>query len=154
MEDDTSKRLKRVWGRDAVVSGDCLLWPYSPSPAGYGRVWIDGASRWAHQYAYEVAYGPAPRGMMIDHACHNRACVNPDHLRLATAGENTANRRGATKSSRLGVRNVSRSGSKFEVRVKSQGKIHYCGVYETLDEARKVAARERSRLFGDFAGRG
>ena len=31
---------------------------------------------------------PIPDGMTIDHLCHNRSCVNPDHMEIVTPGEN------------------------------------------------------------------
>jgi hypothetical protein len=39
--------------------------------------------------AYEEAKGPIPDGMMVRHLCHNRACVNVDHLEIGTAKQNT-----------------------------------------------------------------
>jgi hypothetical protein len=42
----------------------------------------------AHRLAYELLIGPIPEGMVIDHLCRNRWCVNPDHMEPVTSGEN------------------------------------------------------------------
>lgn len=43
---------------------------------------LDGAWRMirTHRFAYEIAYGPIPKGLTIDHLCRNTLCVNPAHL--------------------------------------------------------------------------
>jgi len=41
-----------------------------------------------HRYSYELAYGPIPDGLVIDHTCRNGICVRPDHLEAVT---NTVN---------------------------------------------------------------
>ncbi|MDN5919384.1 MAG: HNH endonuclease [Pseudonocardia sp.] len=40
--------------------------------------------------SYIVSVGAIPDGQYVHHRCANRMCVNPDHLQLTTARENTA----------------------------------------------------------------
>lgn len=91
---------KRTW-RERFTSkidheGDCWIWVGKVLPNGYGRFWFDGKQRYAHRVAYEQFVGPIPNGLVIDHLCRNRGCVNPDHLEPVTHQENC--RRGAKGS--------------------------------------------------------
>ena len=69
-------------------------WDWSASKnLGYGQMGInlgDGKYRplFAHRISYEIHKGDIPENLVIDHICRNRGCVNPDHLRLLTRGEN------------------------------------------------------------------
>lgn len=148
-----SLKTRRVWGEGLKRDGDCLLWEYSLDSHGYGRVSIHGVTKLAHRHAYEEANGPIPDGMLIDHICHNRTCVNVDHLRLSTRQQNNSNRAGATSLSSTGARGVYPFGSRFKVGIRSYGVLRFYGIFDTVEEASKVAAHERARLFGDFAGR-
>lgn len=47
-----------------------------------------GRSVGAHRIAYELANGPIPPGLDIDHLCMVRGCVNPAHLEPVTRSEN------------------------------------------------------------------
>lgn len=65
----------------------CWLWTAQASRDGYGKFKYDGGQL-AHRFAYEVAKGPIPDGLRIDHLCRQRCCVNPDHLEAVTHREN------------------------------------------------------------------
>jgi hypothetical protein len=67
----------------------CLLWTQEITPKGYGRFHCCGKNRAAHRLAYELARGPIPDGLVIDHLCRWRHCVNPDHMEPVTARINT-----------------------------------------------------------------
>lgn len=41
-----------------------------------------------HRIAYELAVGPIPVGLVIDHLCRNHSCINPEHLEPVTNVEN------------------------------------------------------------------
>jgi hypothetical protein len=71
----------------------CVEWSGARSGDGYGAVYIDGKQRAAHRVAWEKAKGVIPDGMWILHRCDNPLCVNPDHLFLGTAKDNTQDSR-------------------------------------------------------------
>lgn len=63
----------------------CLLWAAYVKASGYGSFKLAGRMRQAHQVAYQLAYGPIPTGLDIDHLCRVRHCVNPAHLEAGNA---------------------------------------------------------------------
>jgi len=85
----TLTREQRFWAK--VRKGDiCWNWTAAKMPAGYGLFGV-GRRRpeYAHRFSYELAFGPIPQGMVIDHLCRNTSCVNPDHLEVVTHRENS-----------------------------------------------------------------
>lgn len=139
----------------AIEGNGCTRWAGWLGPDGYGKFKTGGKSVFAHRYAWERVNGPIPEGMVIDHACHNTACVNIDHLRLATPEENTRNLSGPTANNKhSGVRNVGKMGDRWRVRI-TKGKVtHQLGCFDTIEQASAVAEAGRKKLFGEFAGRG
>lgn len=70
-------------------AGGCWLWGGFTEPKGYGRFQVGGAARLAHRISYELHVGPIPDGLVLDHLCRVRNCVNPEHLEPVTSRENT-----------------------------------------------------------------
>src|SRR3990167_6104016 len=66
----------------------CWLWVGGVRGKGYGAFWFDGKSVQAHRFAYEAYVGPFPEGMIADHGCRVRLCVNPWHVEPVTNQEN------------------------------------------------------------------
>lgn len=72
---------ERFWSRVRVTPG-CWEWTGGKIPEGYGAFYKTGApnNMGAHRYSYEIHVGLIPQGLVLDHLCGNRGCVNPDHL--------------------------------------------------------------------------
>ena len=128
---------------------DCWVWTAAKNKKGYGYVWDGGKSRLAHCVAYELAYGPIPASLMIDHTCWNPPCVRPEHLRLATNKQNQENHAGARSGSRSGVRGVSwvADRQKWTAQVEHNGQNFYLGYFATIAEAGAAARAKRVELF-------
>lgn len=67
----------------------CWLWLNFLTDDGYGVIFSDRKTKRAHRVAYELFRGEIPDGLVIDHLCRNRCCVNPWHLEIVTRRENT-----------------------------------------------------------------
>lgn len=92
------KVMRRV---DKQVEG-CWLYTGALMVDGYARV-KDASSDLAllvHRVVYTELVGPIPDGLVLDHLCRVRNCVNPKHLEPVTGAENL--RRGVR--ARLGER--------------------------------------------------
>ena len=78
-------KADRFWAKvDKGDDDDCWRWTASIYANGYGQFDQSGA----HRFSYEINHGAIPHGMVIDHLCRERSCVNPSHLELVTQSIN------------------------------------------------------------------
>lgn len=84
----SAERISAFW-LNAKPSGDCLLWQASKNRKGYG--WWNWCKRptLAHIVAFELTHGSIPDGLKVCHSCDKPSCINPQHLFLGTAHDNT-----------------------------------------------------------------
>lgn len=64
----------------------CWVWGGYLWKSGYGCFRLDpkSTSKLAHRASYTLFKGNIPEGLEINHLCHNKWCVNPDHLEAVT----------------------------------------------------------------------
>ena len=56
---------------------------------GYGRINWKGKRHVAHRLVYELLIAQIENGLLLDHKCCFRGCVNPLHMEPVTHAENT-----------------------------------------------------------------
>lgn len=89
---DLSERFDKY----VVFTEDDWLWiGYVDPEDGYGRLKVNGRPERVHRLAYERWVGslddPDEKRVIVDHKCHNRRCVRPEHLILTTYRANAEN---------------------------------------------------------------
>lgn len=74
----------------------CWMWMGSHTKEGYGNF----NSSKAHRISYQLHFGEFPPYMDVLHKCDNPSCVNPDHLFLGTAQDNSDDMKRKGRASR------------------------------------------------------
>lgn len=145
---------ERFWSKVDQTTGPvpaslgtrCWIWTASKVEDGYGRFW-SGKNLAAHRVAYEWLVGPIPADREIDHRCHNRACVRPEHLRVVTRKQQMEHRQGVQQNNAgSGVRGVYRSGNRWVATIKHNRKAINLGSFATIAEA-AAARRAAEKLY-------
>lgn len=88
----TERQIERLHQSYSVTESGCWEWRLRADATGYGQFrWnLDGRtlSVQAHRAVYLDLIGEIKDGLVLDHLCKNRICVNPEHLEPVTVNEN------------------------------------------------------------------
>lgn len=71
-------------------TGECLEYTGPVNNGGYGKMWFENRTDYAHRVSYILFNTAIDAGLQIDHLCRNRKCVKPEHLEVVTPKENMA----------------------------------------------------------------
>lgn len=130
----------------------CHPWLGSIQPAGYGVFYLRGKRQLAHRVALEFATGSPVTAETVDHICRVKACVNPEHLRVASMTQQLAYQE-PRKSKASRFKGVYRNSGcrSWTAAVKKQGEKIRLGTFATEEEAAMAYDRAAIEHFGEFA---
>lgn len=103
----------RLLENSHIDENGCRVWDKFKKN-GYGVTLLNGKLEQAHRASWMVFVGSIPDGMQLNHNCHNKACINIEHLYVGTQKENVkdmdvAGRRNKPVGERAGLAKLNES---------------------------------------------
>lgn len=128
------------------MGDECWLWIASWDKEGYGMDGYRGRSIRAHRLSYQFFKGDIPEGLVIDHLCRIKNCVNPDHLEAVTRAENK--RRGAQERHhyRMLPPSCAVMPEDYEARMAKERAVRELPFFKELDAEYFAQIKENKRL--------
>lgn len=105
----------------------CTEWTGATNNCGYGFFRFNGKNnQLAHRVAHILYKGDIPEGHVVDHLCHNHACVEPAHLEAKTKKANSARHKKHNKLTFDVVREIRVSGLSIREVAKKYNILRIC----------------------------
>lgn len=130
------------------MESGCHEWQSTLHRDGYGKFWDGRSQTQAHRMAYSIYKGD-PADHWVLHRCDNRKCVNPEHLYLGDAAQNTKdmfNRGRAIGNARANLDTVLRAQAFYALGFSQQKIADMLGLYQTTIS--KYVRNAQKRLQG------
>jgi len=138
----TQKEIDR-FSSYCVKDGDCIIWSGHKDKDGYGIITFRRGTRKAHRVALFLVGIAIPEGLVVNHSCRRRDCVNPQHLNCLSPSENSKK-----DSASMGYINSQKrfckQGHPFD---KFYGRQRYCSICENAKSKRLRAKWKAEGIF-------
>lgn len=135
----TPEEIARFKGKTVENSTGCWLWQGPLDRDGYGTFYFRRRNRRAHRVGYFLLNGPIPEGLVINHTCRNRACVNPQHLHLVDVSAN-AMKDSSSPAYVNSQKTICPRGHPYD---RHYGKQRYCSICQNA-KAKRLRAKWRA----------
>lgn len=126
-----------------VTESGCWIWIGQDCSHGYGKLTHQGVTDYAHRISYILHKGDIPNGLVLDHLCRVRCCVNPEHIEVVTRGENVL--RGESVAAKYKNRTHCKNGHALSggniITVRTRPGTRICRACKRIRDARRHQAR-------------
>lgn len=117
----------------------CWEWTGYIMPCGYGLTSHKGNKILSHRASWILSNNEIPKGLYVLHRCDNRKCINPDHLFLGTAKDNTHDMRRKGRNRYLAFQGSKHSMAKLNEKLVNQIR---------LKKSQGMTNQDIARLYG------
>lgn len=84
------EKINKILKSNISIEYGCWVWTGTKFASGYARLYLEPRqSIRVHRMSFLIFNGPLIPGLVIDHKCRNKICINPNHLRQVSNSVNS-----------------------------------------------------------------